>query len=127
MHAIAHRLALTVVGAVALAGLPRAATADVVTGTITPADATVVVVDATGATVAQLKSGPLPVAAPGRQIQGEMPGTPAGWTGLPEPVGTGNRQHRLQVTTAGDGRFRTHRAARTEPAAGPGEDGRLAG
>jgi phosphate-selective porin len=64
MHAIAYRLALTVVGAVALAGLPRAATADVVTGTITPADATVVIVDATGATVAQLKSGPYQLQLP---------------------------------------------------------------
>jgi hypothetical protein len=57
MHAIAKRFALTVIGAVALAGLPRAATADVVTGTVTPADANVVVVDASGATVAQVKGG----------------------------------------------------------------------
>jgi hypothetical protein len=64
MHAIAYRLALTIVSTVALAGLPRAATADVVTGTITPADATVVVVDATGATVAQLKSGPYQLQLP---------------------------------------------------------------
>ena len=54
MHAIAFRLALTIVGTIAMAGLPRAATADVVTGTVTPADATVVIVDKSGATVAQL-------------------------------------------------------------------------
>lgn len=64
MHAFDHRLALTVVGAVALAGLPRAASADVVTGTVTPADATVIIVDKSGATVAQLKAGPYQLQLP---------------------------------------------------------------
>ena len=64
MHAIAHRLALTIVGTLALAVLPRAATADVVTGTVTPADATVVIIDKSGATVAQLKSGPYQLQLP---------------------------------------------------------------
>ena len=80
MHAIASRLALTIFGTVALTGLPCPAIADVVTGTVTPSDATVVIVDKSGTTVAQLKSGPyqlqLPVgkytakcSAPGRGEQ----------------------------------------------------------
>ena len=64
MPAIAYRLALTIVGTVTLAGLPRTATADVVTGTVTPSDATVVIVDKSGATVAQLKSGPYQLQLP---------------------------------------------------------------
>jgi hypothetical protein len=43
--------------AVALLGLATVATADVVTGTVTPAGARAVVVDASGKTVAELKPG----------------------------------------------------------------------
>ena len=57
MHAIAFRLALTIVGTIAMAGLPRAATADVVTGTVTPADATVIVVDASAMVAALVVEG----------------------------------------------------------------------
>ena len=42
---------------VALAGWPGLAAADVVTGTVTPAAAKAIVVDATGKTVAELKPG----------------------------------------------------------------------
>ena len=44
-------------GALALACLPGTAAADIVTGTLTPANAKAVVVDATGKTVAELKPG----------------------------------------------------------------------
>ena len=44
-------------GLVALASWPGLAAADVVTGTVTPASAKAVVVDATGKTVAELKPG----------------------------------------------------------------------
>jgi hypothetical protein len=40
-----------------LAGLPQPATADVVTGKLTPADAKAVIVDASGKTVAEVKPG----------------------------------------------------------------------
>jgi hypothetical protein len=44
-------------GLVALASLPSLAAADVVTGTVTPAAAKAVIVDAAGKTVAELKPG----------------------------------------------------------------------
>jgi hypothetical protein len=44
-------------GLVALASLPGLAAADVVTGTVTPATAKAVIVDAAGKTVAELKPG----------------------------------------------------------------------
>jgi hypothetical protein len=44
-------------GLVALASLPSLAAADVVTGTVTPAAAKAVIVDASGKTVAELKPG----------------------------------------------------------------------
>lgn len=46
-----------VLGLVALASLPSLAAADVVTGTLTPAAAKAVIVDASGKTVAELKPG----------------------------------------------------------------------
>jgi hypothetical protein len=52
---------------VALAGLPSLAAADVVTGTVTPATAKAVIVDASGKTVAELKPGAYQLQlAPGR-------------------------------------------------------------
>lgn len=54
-------------GLVALASLPSPAAADVVTGTVTPAAAKAVIVDATGKTVAELKPGAYQLQlAPGR-------------------------------------------------------------
>jgi hypothetical protein len=54
-------------GLVALASLPGLAAADVVTGTVTPAEAKAVIVDATGKTVAELKAGAYQLQlAPGR-------------------------------------------------------------
>ena len=54
-------------GLVALACLPGLAVADVVTGTVTPAAAKAVIVDATGKTVAELKPGAYQLQlAPGR-------------------------------------------------------------
>jgi hypothetical protein len=54
-------------GLVALTSLPRLAAADVVTGTVTPAAAKAVIVDAAGKTVAELKSGAYQLQlAPGR-------------------------------------------------------------
>ncbi len=54
-------------GLVALACLPSLAAADVVTGTVTPATAKAVIVDATGKTVADLKPGAYQLQlAPGR-------------------------------------------------------------
>ena len=54
-------------GLVALAGLPGLAAADVVTGTLTPAAAKAVIVDASGKTVAELKPGAYQLQlAPGR-------------------------------------------------------------
>jgi len=47
----------TTLGALALACLPGVAAADIVTGTLTPANAKAVVVDAAGKTVAELKPG----------------------------------------------------------------------
>jgi hypothetical protein len=44
-------------GLVGLAGLPGLAAADIVTGTVTPATAKAVVVDASDKTVAELKAG----------------------------------------------------------------------
>ena len=44
-------------GLIAVSLLPRMAAADIVTGTVTPATAKAVVVDATGKTVAELKPG----------------------------------------------------------------------
>ena len=89
MHAIAYRLALSIVGTLALTGLPRAAKADVVTGTVTPADATVIVVDATGATVAQLKSGPYQLQLPVGKYQAKCQAPRQGgqdFLSLSEPV-----------------------------------------
>lgn len=56
--------ASSIAGALALAGLAPLALADVVTGTVTPADAKVIVVDKTGATVAELKGGPYQLQLP---------------------------------------------------------------
>jgi hypothetical protein len=54
-------------GLIAVSLLPRMATADVVTGTVTPATAKAVVVDASGKTVAELKPGAYQLQlAPGR-------------------------------------------------------------
>jgi phosphate-selective porin len=64
MHAIVHRFAFTTVGALALSWLPQTAAADVVTGTVTPQDAKVVIVNASGAPVAQLKAGPYQLQLP---------------------------------------------------------------
>ena len=47
-----------------LTGLPFVATADVVTGTVTPADAKVIVTDKEGTTVAELKPGPYQLQLP---------------------------------------------------------------
>lgn len=47
----------TALALILLAGLPQLATADVVTGKLTPADAKAVIVDASGKTVAELKPG----------------------------------------------------------------------
>jgi len=47
----------TTLGALALACVPGVAAADIVTGTLTPANAKAVVVDSTGKTVAELKPG----------------------------------------------------------------------
>src|SRR5512137_3136240 len=58
------RLALIPAAALALACLPHAAVADVVTGTVAPDGAKVVIVDASGATVGQLKSGPYQLQLP---------------------------------------------------------------
>lgn len=61
-----HRFARTasIAGAFILACVPPLAIADVVTGTVTPADAKVIVVDKTGATVAELKPGPYQLQLP---------------------------------------------------------------
>ncbi|MGB7740276.1 MAG: hypothetical protein WBM03_14280 [Steroidobacteraceae bacterium] len=54
-------------GLVALASLPSLAAADVVTGTVTPATAKAVIVDASGKTIAELKPGAYQLQlAPGR-------------------------------------------------------------
>lgn len=54
-------------GLIALASLPRLAAADVVTGTVTPAAAKAVIVDASGKTIAELKPGAYQLQlAPGR-------------------------------------------------------------
>jgi phosphate-selective porin len=47
----------TLTGTLLLAALPRIAAADVVTGTVTPAGAKVVITNAAGAQVAELKGG----------------------------------------------------------------------
>ena len=64
MHTTAARLASILATALALACLPHAAVADVVTGTVAPQGAKVVIVDASGATVGQLKSGPYQLQLP---------------------------------------------------------------
>ena len=64
MDAVIARLALIPATAVAFTCLPLAALADVVTGTVTPQGAKVVIVDAGGATVGQLKSGPYQLQLP---------------------------------------------------------------
>jgi hypothetical protein len=51
-------------GALVLAGLAPLATADVVTGTVTPPEAKVIVVDKNGATVAEIKGGPYQLQLP---------------------------------------------------------------
>jgi hypothetical protein len=64
MHAIVHRFALSTAATLALACLVSIAAADVVTGTVTPQDAKVVIVNASGAPVAQLKAGPYQLQLP---------------------------------------------------------------
>jgi hypothetical protein len=65
MHAATARLASIPATALAIACLlPEAAVADVVTGTVVPQGAKVVIVDASGATVGQLKSGPYQLQLP---------------------------------------------------------------
>lgn len=64
MHATGRRFTFTILGALALGGLPQLAAADVVTGTVTPQDAKVVIVNASGAPVAQLKGGPYQLQLP---------------------------------------------------------------
>jgi hypothetical protein len=57
----------TTLGLIALSLLPPMAVADVVTGTVTPATAKAVVVDASGKTIAELKPGAYQLQlAPGR-------------------------------------------------------------
>jgi len=80
--------------------LPPVAVADVVTGTVTPATAKAVVVDASGKTIAELKAGALPAAAGARTLQGPVPGTRPARAGIPEPLRTRHRQRRLQLTGA---------------------------
>lgn len=64
MHTAITRLALIPATALALTCLPHAAVADVVTGTVAPDGAKVVIVDGSGATVGQLKSGPYQLQLP---------------------------------------------------------------
>jgi hypothetical protein len=64
MHAAFARPAMISATALAIACMPYAATADVVTGTVAPQGAKVVIVDASGATVGQLKSGPYQLQLP---------------------------------------------------------------
>jgi hypothetical protein len=64
MNAAIARLALIPAAAIALICLPHAAVADVVTGTVAPQGAKVVIVDSSGATVGQLKSGPYQLQLP---------------------------------------------------------------
>ena len=64
MRTAIARLALIPATAVAIACLPHAAVADVVTGTVAPQGAKVVIVDASGATVGELKSGPYQLQLP---------------------------------------------------------------
>jgi hypothetical protein len=64
MHAIFARLALIPATALALTCLPCAVLADVVTGTVAPQGAKVVILDASGATVGQLKAGPYQLQLP---------------------------------------------------------------
>jgi hypothetical protein len=64
MHAVIARLAFVPAAAVAFACLPCVALADVVTGTVAPQGAKVVILDASGATVGQLKAGPYQLQLP---------------------------------------------------------------
>lgn len=76
LDSIARAVALCTIAAL-LATLPRLASADVVTGTITPASARVVIVNAAGETVAQPKAGAyqlqLPVGKYKAQCQAPKP------------------------------------------------------
>jgi len=64
MHVSACRSASIALGAVTLMCLPCAAGADVVTGTVTPGGAKVVIVDSSGATVGRLTAGPYQLQLP---------------------------------------------------------------
>jgi hypothetical protein len=58
-----HAVRLLTTGAL-LASMPQLAAADIVTGKVTPADAKVSIVDASGATVAELKPGAYQIQLP---------------------------------------------------------------
>lgn len=76
-------------GLVALASLPCLAAADVVTGTVTPATAKAIIVDATGKTVAELKPGAYQLQLPPGRYQARClaPGQKAQeFLSLSEPV-----------------------------------------
>jgi phosphate-selective porin len=64
MTPIRRFAAATIVPLAALSIAASAARADVVTGTVTPQGATVVIVDSTGAVVAKLPSGPYQLQLP---------------------------------------------------------------
>jgi hypothetical protein len=64
-------------GFVALASFPGLAAADVVTGTLTPAAAKAVIVDASGKTVAELKPGAYQLQLARGPLQGQVPGAEA--------------------------------------------------
>ena len=118
MHAAIARLALIPATALALACLPHAAVADVVTGTVTPQGAKVVIVDASGATVGRTQVRAVPAAAAGRQVQGELRGPEGARAGLPEPLGARHRQHRLRLVTGRDGRPTSRATGPESPPAG---------
>ena len=89
MNAAIARLAMIPVTALALTCLPHAAVADVVTGTVAPAGAKIVIVDASGATVGQLKAGPYQLQLPVGKYKAKCEGPKAheqDFLSLSEPV-----------------------------------------
>jgi hypothetical protein len=64
----------TTLGALALACVPGVAAADIVTGTLTPANAKAVVVDAAGKTVAELKPGAYQLQLPAGRYKAQCQG-----------------------------------------------------
>ncbi len=80
---------------IALASATLAATAaraDVVTGTVSPQGASVVIVDSNGTEVARLPAGA------GRQVHRPLPGAEAARAGDPEPVRPGHGEHQLRLS-----------------------------